>query len=45
MANQKPDAGHFADVGFLIFGALAPVAELSGNGKRMAQLSPYLTGK
>jgi hypothetical protein len=23
MANQKPDAGHFADAGFLIFGAFA----------------------
>jgi len=23
MANQKPDAGQFDDVGFLIFGALA----------------------
>jgi len=42
MANQKPDAGQFDDVGFLIFeerngprwpasfGALAAVAELSG---------------
>src|SRR5258706_10669228 len=29
MANQKPDAGHFADVGFLICAALAAVAELS----------------
>jgi hypothetical protein len=30
MANQKPDAGHFADVGFLIFSAPAAVPELSG---------------
>jgi len=35
MANQKPDAGHFANVGFLIFGALAawpkyPVRERDG---------------
>jgi hypothetical protein len=32
MANQKPDAGQFDDVGFLIFSALAAVAELSGKG-------------
>jgi hypothetical protein len=24
MANQKPDAGQFDDVGFLIFGELSP---------------------
>jgi hypothetical protein len=44
MANQKPDAGHFADAGFLIFGALAGGRAIR-QGKRMAQLSPYLTGK
>ena len=30
MANQKPDAGQFADVGFLICAALAAVTEVSG---------------
>jgi hypothetical protein len=34
MAIQKPDAGQFDDVGFLIFCALAGLAELSGEGKR-----------
>jgi hypothetical protein len=33
MANQKPDAGQFDDVGFLFFRGLAAVAELSGKGK------------
>jgi hypothetical protein len=32
MANQKPDAGHFADVGFLIFAALAAGADPRGKG-------------
>jgi hypothetical protein len=32
MANQKPDAGQFDDVGFLIFRALAAETEPSGRG-------------
>jgi hypothetical protein len=32
MAIQKPDAGQFDDVEFLIFDALAAVAESSGKG-------------
>jgi hypothetical protein len=32
MANQKPDAGEFADVGFLIFSALAPMPVTRRNG-------------
>jgi hypothetical protein len=42
MANQKPDAGQFDDVGFLIFRGLAAVAELYGKEKGLAQLSPDL---
>jgi len=42
MANQKPDAGQFDDVGFLIFGSLTAAVELCGRGKGVAQLSPNL---
>jgi hypothetical protein len=44
MANQKPDAGQFDDVGFLIFGR-SPQDRSIRQGKRMAQLSPYLNGE
>jgi hypothetical protein len=42
MANQKPDAGQFDDVGFLIFRPLTAASELCDKGKGLAQLSPNL---
>jgi hypothetical protein len=44
MANQKPDAGQFDDVGFLIFRRPRRGAEYPAR-KRLARLSPYLTGE